>query len=95
MILKIVPIILLIAIIAGNPQKPPNGWPKGKPWPPGQHNPCICKPGPSTKPGGCFPKPKQIPLPNQNPNPNQSPLPKTFSVASTNDFKQLFEIGFL
>ena len=77
MILKIVVIFLLIAIIAGNPQKPPNGWPKGKPWPPGQHNPCICNPGPSTKPVGCFPpKPKPAP-PKPKPQPNPKPKPKS------------------
>ena len=76
MILKIVPIILLIAIIAGNPQKPPNGWPKGKPWPPGQHNPCICKPGPSTKPGWCFPKPKPNLPPKPKPQTKPKPPPK-------------------
>ena len=76
MILKIVVIILLIAIIAGKPQGPPKGWPKGKPWPTGQHNPCICNPGPSTKPGGCFdnkPKPKPKPAP---PKPKPKPKPK-------------------
>ena len=85
MILKIVPIILLIAIIAGNPQKPPNGWPKGKPWPPGQHTPCICNPGPSTKPGWCFPKPK--------PNLPPKPKPQTKAPSQKVDLNKNFHCG--
>ena len=76
MILKIVVIILLIAIIAGNPQKPPNGWPAGKVWPLNKHTPCICNPGPSTKPGGCFPKPKPNPSTKPKPQPKPKPPPK-------------------
>ena len=77
MILKIVILILLIEIIAGKPQAPPKNWPKGKEWPPGKHNPCICNPGPSTKPGGCFPpKPKPAPKPKPLPKPVPKPQPK-------------------
>ena len=75
MILKIVLLILLIEIIAGKPGPPP-GWPKGKAWPPGKHNPCICKPGPSTKPGGCFANKPKPPPPKPKPKPPPPKKPK-------------------